>query len=121
MKPLRRFFIKRSTREIVDNVMSHSGYPQTENGLKQLNFSEDDIKRAINSMYLEEYDFPVASFGDGQDIAYVALKLTDKAKKIALTGKGNTEVYSKLFWWLMGLVSTIVGGLILAYGFGVGR
>lgn len=121
MRLLKRLFIKRSTREIVDNISLHSGYPQTKNGLAELGYSDSDIKTALESKYINEYDFPVASFGDGETISYKALRLTKYGKVVAKSGKKNSELFTNIFWWLMGILSTVIGGLILAYVFGVGR
>lgn len=113
--------MRRPTREIIDNISLHSEYPHTRSGLAELGYSAYDIKRAIESKYIDEYDYPVASFGNGEDITYEALKLTNSGKSIAKSSKNNSELLTNLFWWLMGILSTVIGGLILAYVFGVGR
>lgn len=121
MRLLKRLFIKRTTREIIDNIAFHTGYPQTESGLKELGYKTDEIQTAVNSKYIDEYDFPVMSFGDGETVSYKALKLTKYGKAVAKSGKKNSELYTSIFWWFMGIVSTVIGGLVLAYVFGVGR
>lgn len=119
MKFLKRLFTKGVHRQIIDNIAQHTGYPQTVNGLKELEFSEKDISDIIKSKYVTEYDFPVASIGD-QNITYKALRLTKDGKLVARTGEKNSDLYKQLFWWLMGIVSAVIAGLILTL-FGVGR
>lgn len=121
MRILKRIFIGSATRQIIDNIATHTGYPQTKNGLKELGFSLKDIEKALVSKYIDEYNFPVASFGDGDDITYPALKLTGYGKNIAKTSKKNYEIRANLFWWAMGIVSSVIAGLILTYVFGVGK
>lgn len=120
MKFVRRLFVNGGTRQIIDNIVTHTGYPQTTNGLQELGFKPSEIKNAVNSKYVNEYDFPVVSFGDGETITYKALKLTSPGKQVARSTKKNSQALSQLFWWFMGIISTVVGGLVLAYVFGVG-
>lgn len=120
MKFIRRLLLNGATRQIIDNIATHTGYPQTSNGLEELVFKTGEIKKAVDSKYINEHDFPIASFGDGETITYKALKLTNSGKRIARSTKKNSQALSQLFWWFMGIISTVIGGLVLAYVFGVG-
>lgn len=47
--------------------------------------------------------------------------LEEKSLKMASAKKSTNGNYDQWLWWVMGIVGSIIAGLTLAYGFGVGR
>ena len=121
MRLLRRLFLGGSIRQIIDSIAMHTGHPQTESGLRELGFDPKDINKATESKYIEKYNFPIASFGIGENVTYEALRLTESGKKVSDSRRKHSETRANLLGWIATIISSVIAGLILAYVFGVGK